>query len=377
VRLAYVTTYDSTDVHNWSGLGYYIAEALTGAGCAIERVGVPGPPTWLRALSLAHRKVLRRRLLTDRETFTARRAASKARIAVSRIRPDVVFCPGTGPLALLDSDVPQAFWIDAVFPAMLDYYPEFTRVAARSIRQGMVLEALAIRRAKVAVFASDWAARGAREAFGIDEARAHVVPFGSNFDSGLTPGDVDPLVDARLESPCRLLFIGVDWERKGGRIALEAARAMNAMGLRTELHVVGCVPPVPVPDWTTVHGFISKRTPEGSQRLRALLSASTFFLLPTRAECAGIVFSEASSFALPCLASDTGGVSTYVRGGENGRLLPMDADPVEYARIMVDLVASPTAYRKLAAGAHRLHESTLNWKVSGSRVRELLQALVS
>ncbi len=28
LKIAYVSIYDSTDVHNWSGLGYYIAKAL-------------------------------------------------------------------------------------------------------------------------------------------------------------------------------------------------------------------------------------------------------------------------------------------------------------------------------------------------------------
>lgn len=32
-------------------------------------------------------------------------------------------------------------------------------------------------------------------------------------------------------------------------------------------------------------------------------------LLPTRAECAGIVFNEASAYGVPILLTDTGGVS--------------------------------------------------------------------
>ena len=34
MRIAFVTSYDSTDVGNWSGLGYYMAKSLEQAGCA-------------------------------------------------------------------------------------------------------------------------------------------------------------------------------------------------------------------------------------------------------------------------------------------------------------------------------------------------------
>ena len=38
---------------------------------------------------------------------------------------------------------------------------------------------------------------------------------------------------------CKLLFIGSDWYRKGGDIAVEIAGSLNAMGLKTELTMLG------------------------------------------------------------------------------------------------------------------------------------------
>lgn len=43
-----------------------------------------------------------------------------------------------------------------------------------------------------------------------------------------------------------------------------------------------------------------------------------FLLLPTIAECAGIVFAEASGYGIPSITYDTGGVGTYVIDGING-----------------------------------------------------------
>ena len=36
-----------------------------------------------------------------------------------------------------------------------------------------------------------------------------------------------------------LLFIGVDWKRKGGKIAIEAAQWLNDNGVPTTLHIIG------------------------------------------------------------------------------------------------------------------------------------------
>ncbi|TSA49979.1 MAG: glycosyltransferase [Sphingobacteriales bacterium] len=40
-------------------------------------------------------------------------------------------------------------------------------------------------------------------------------------------------------------------------------------------------------------------------------------MVPSRAECYGIVFAEASSYGLPSVSTDTGGVSAVVKEGVN------------------------------------------------------------
>ncbi|WP_270350498.1 glycosyltransferase [Ligilactobacillus salivarius] len=54
-------------------------------------------------------------------------------------------------------------------------------------------------------------------------------------------------------------------------------------------------------------------------------------LLPTRAECAGIVFNEASAFGVPSLSVDTGGVADYVKNNINGYRMPLSANGEDFA----------------------------------------------
>jgi hypothetical protein len=39
MKIAYVTTYDASDVRNWSGLGYFIAKALEQQSIEIIQIG--------------------------------------------------------------------------------------------------------------------------------------------------------------------------------------------------------------------------------------------------------------------------------------------------------------------------------------------------
>ena len=53
--------------------------------------------------------------------------------------------------------------------------------------------------------------------------------------------------------------------------------------------------------------------------------------VPTRAEALGLVFLEASAFALPSIATDVGGVPEVIKSGVTGATFPLSAGPAEYA----------------------------------------------
>src|SRR5690606_29435657 len=113
--------------------------------------------------------------------------------------------------------------------------------------------------------------------------------------------------------------------RKGGEIALQTWEHLRSMGYDTSITFVGSTPPRQIEQvGVNVIPLLDKNDPEQYRRLWNLYIESHFFLLPTRAEAFGIVFSEASSFGLPCISTQTGGVPNAVRNGENGYTLPIE-----------------------------------------------------
>ena len=78
-------------------------------------------------------------------------------------------------------------------------------------------------------------------------------------------------------------------------------------------------------------GFLNKNNEEEYQRVIQIISSSDILILPTKAECAGIVFAEASAYGLPIFTYDTGGVGNYVINGVNGYRLPLKDNASEFA----------------------------------------------
>ena len=295
------------------------------------------------------------------------------------MQPDLVFSPGTQPIAHLGARWPIVFWTDAPFGAMRGYYPWYQGVASESIRDGMACDDLALRKCRAACYSSDWAARAAVEHHGADPSKVHVLPFGANLAHDASPENLIERAAERLHAPWRFLFVGVEWERKGGDLALEVVRQLNATGHPAELIVAGCAPPArcePLPPYVRLEGFVSQHTVEGRRRLGELFESALFYLMPSRAEAYGIVFCEASSHGVPSLSTRTGGIPTIVHDGENGQLF----DPAATAGEYVDFIlrhSTPGTYLALSRSSLDAYRARLDWSINQPRLAAVLAAAAS
>jgi glycosyltransferase involved in cell wall biosynthesis len=377
MKVAYTTHFSADNLHSWSGSIYYIREALREAGCEIltidslHEVGkVSG-----KLKEMAYKYLLGTTFLRYRRPSTLDAYARQVEEAIAGRNVDVVFSPSSFPIARLKPGIPAVFWSDACFAGLIDFYPYTTNLCKQTLRVGNLTEQDALDRCSLAIYTSDWAARTALESYKVDPAKVKVVPYGANADAAKTLEQVKASLDTRSNERCELLFIGVEWERKGADIALETAVELNRRGIPTRLHLVGCEPPGKVPDCVVLHGFISKKSPEGRAKMDALLASSNFLIVPSRAECFGLVFAEASSFGLPSLAADVGGIPSVVRDGINGRLFPLSARGEVYADEVVSLMEDPARYREMALNAFAEYETRLNWRVAGQAVVNLLKQI--
>jgi glycosyltransferase involved in cell wall biosynthesis len=380
MRIGYVSVGDPNEISAWSGIPFHILGALRNLGASVE---VIGPLSRLSSKLLILDRTAGRlagvRVLTDRFPIML---SSYARQIERRIRNkslDVIFSTSSIPITHLRCTEPVVTYCDALFTNMMDYYPEFSNLSKKTIANGKKQECLALRVVSDAAYASSWAADEARKLTN-DPCKIRIIPFGANLPVAHDLEAVKGFIRARRNlrpSSCILLFAGVDWRRKGGDVAVETARILNETGLPTKLWIVGCTPPISLPSFVECFGFVSKNSPDGRDRLRRLYEEADMFLLPSRAEAAGVVFCEASAYGLPILTTDTGGIQTYVTNDANGFRLPAESNGRQFAEAVRAMVLNPDVYSRFALCGFNEYQKRLNWRAAARDLLDMFQQAVN
>lgn len=125
---------------------------------------------------------------------------------------------------------------------------------------------------------------------GVEPARLRVLPPAC---AGPDPGEVDRAWDG-----LRVLFIGKDWERKGGPLLLDAFRLVRRSRPDATLTVIGCSPAVRDPG-VRVLGFLDRDRAGDAAALHQEMAAATVFCMPSFWESTGLVYLEAALYGLP------------------------------------------------------------------------------
>jgi hypothetical protein len=226
--------------------------------------------------------------------------ARQTAAALEKTGADVILSLDAHPIAYLETRTPIVYYWDCTFLGNLEY-PWFQALASESIAYGHEMERRALEKCRLAVFSSDWAHQTAIDGYRVDPSKLRVAPLGANLDCDRTADTVARIVDGRSRTRCDLLFLGIDWKRKGGDVAYDVAKTLNAMGLETTLTIVGCAPEMDeaIPPYVTCLGYIDKADPHGRGKIEALLARSHFLILPSVAESFGAGVCEARSLGTP------------------------------------------------------------------------------
>jgi glycosyltransferase involved in cell wall biosynthesis len=383
MRIGLIQKADAGQVGHLSGTPYFMARSLQQHVGEIVHLGPDH--TWptlildfaVRATGRASLAVLRRRIATDHNPLLSRRYASVFSERLKSAQCDVLFAPfASVEIASLQTSIPIVYQTDMNWSDIVNYYPGFSSLARFAQRQGDTIEAAAIQKARALVYPAEWAKNTAMQHYGASPSRVFRVAYGANIvDSEVPPREL--ALQHTLDKPLRLLWLGVDWQRKGGPEALECLSELRARGIDASLTVCGCTPP---PGYShpsmTVIPFLSKKDPVDRQQLRELFLNASFFLFPTTADASPISLSEASAHGLPSIARDTGGVSGAVFHGQNGYLLPRDADGRAYASTILQIIGDPAAYHRLVASSRDTWEKHLNWDAWGRAMKPIFESVV-
>jgi glycosyltransferase involved in cell wall biosynthesis len=214
------------------------------------------------------------------------------------------------------------------------------------------------------VFAlSEWTAASVRDDCGVPGERVSVVYAGSNLQ---VPANVRA---SRKEH--EILFVGMDWERKGGPLLLEAFRAVRREFPDATLRVVGCDPGVHEPG-VEVEGLLDRRDPGQFERLCTAYLEASCFCLPSRFDPFPNAIIEAMSLGLPAIAFDTGSRQEVITDGYTGHLA-RGGDVADLARSITALFANPERRRIMGERARQRVNRDFTWQRVVERIGAVIQ----
>lgn len=368
MKLAVLAAADPLNIRTWSGTPYFMTKALQKEFPDLLAVRVPRP-VWFQYGRRLARKVTRGRIDLSWSCSIAKVNANHMARRLKKERVDVVLSIACAPIsAYLAEYLPTIHISDATVPLMRSYYMEFAGLSKMLAENAWQLDRMSVRKSRACLYATEWAARSAVEDYDADPARVFAISWGANVDGRQR-------TRVNLDDVCHLVFIGVDWERKGGQIAVDAVNRLATAGHRVKLHIVGTSPSLPCSDAILGHGFIDKSTEEGRRKFDNLMQQAAFLFVPTRQDCFGLVFPEANSYGVPVITTQTGGVPDVVHEGINGHLLPIEASADAYADLIWSIWSDQARYERLRQSSRDRYDRELNWSSWLSAVTPIIKRI--
>lgn len=193
-----------------------------------------------------------------------------------------------------------------------------------------------------------WCAGSLVNDFGVDPDRIVVTPAGIDLERW-TPAPPGPARDLPV-----LLFVGNDFERKGGRFLLDLFG--TRLKGKARLRIISNDPSLKGRLWPADVEHLSGLGHADPQALVDAYRASDVFVFPTRKEHMGMVTTEACAAGLPLVATDVGGVREAVLTGVNGLLVPYQAGAEEWSAALLRLIEDPALRARMGAESRRLAE---------------------
>ena len=277
--------------------------------------------------------------------------------------------PSGGQIGLyLKKKIPYIYLADASYHLMENYYwfnlsPYFAKRAEEE-------EELATQQAWINIRSSQWAADGALKYCNASKESLYILEFGANIeDKDIIP--TRPYNKGRLN----IIFSGTEWHRKGGDIAIETTRILRENGYDAIIHIIG-IKELPTKyvgiNYIKNIGFLDKNNKKDYQKYIELWKSVHLLILPTRAECSAIVFSEAAAFGVPVFTYNTGGTGNYVIDGQNGYKMELSQGPQDFANKIESCIAKGEL-AQLSTGARDLYNEVLSWNIWSIKFRAIIE----
>jgi glycosyltransferase involved in cell wall biosynthesis len=207
---------------------------------------------------------------------------------------------------------------------------------------------------------SQYAANSVINDYGVPPAKITVAGAGCNHNE-------EPLLHENYGNK-NILFIGVQFERKGGALILDAFRILRKLMPDATLTIIGCNPNINEPGVEVV-GRIYKDSDHGSRKILEYYSKASIFCIMSIFEPFGIVVIEAQNSYVPCIVPNRFAFTEIVKNGLTGIRL-VEETPKALSKVMFDLLGDPLRLKAMGEAANRFIQGQWTWDKAAERIEQ-------
>jgi len=261
------------------------------------------------------------------------------------------------------TQIPTVISLDATpmnFGAIAAAYDETPSTGiANRIKTAWFRHAFARARGLIAM--SDWVRTSLVRDYAVTPDKIRILPFGVNVQQWQFVSRMPP-PGRRL----RLLFVGGDFERKGGPHLLDAFH--HGLADFCELDIVTGTQPAYSGHHVRIHTGLTPNSP----LLRKLYADADLFVLPTRGDATPIAILEAMATGLPIITTKVGAIGELVKEGVTGHFIP-PAAPQRIVEVITSLAERRDALPAMGQAARTVVERSFNAEINSKGVIDFLK----
>jgi glycosyltransferase involved in cell wall biosynthesis len=368
VRLLVLCAGDPEASRPFSGSSRSLIRALTARGCVHHAANVLGwsdgfarGPLPLRLLRRMDRFGLESRYQWSNACWAAN---TRRAHAIARSHPGFNACFMYGTTYHPALNVPTYCYFDATAAQVAAAKAwEFAHFSEREIARIVGYQRGIFEDCTTIFPRTHWAAESVTRDYAMPPEKVLVAGAGPNHAAA-------PLPHVPYDNKT-ILFVGIEFERKGGPLLVEAFRQLRTQHPDARLRIVGCTPEIDEPG-VEVIGHVSKDAPGGMDRLLQLYSEAAIFCIMSEFEPFGIVMLEAQNSAVPCVAPARFAFPEIIADGVTGRLVP-DYDPATLAGVLGEMFDDPEALARMGAAAQARAREEWTWAAAAARIHARIQ----
>ena len=169
IKVAYITREDPKDKNKWSGIPFNIHKCLKKAGFQVIRIG-PITHHYEKILKIIEKvyRFFKIKYDPQRSIVLSQLLAKKILKEIQNREIDLILVHDCPLVSFLNSKIPLIVWTDLTFDLYhKTYFLNFSKFHKNSIKNGNYLENLTLKKAKLIIYASDYAASSANKKYKI------------------------------------------------------------------------------------------------------------------------------------------------------------------------------------------------------------------